>query len=99
MDGRVLFGFLEVIGISLIPVALMSALIHRRVIHERYVALGRRLHLLPPAPLPPAGPPLERLAADLRRLRPQALAPRPGVAMAKQRGIVAAHQGGVRSTA
>ena len=92
MDGTVLFGFLKVIGISLVPVAFMSVLIHGRAIHDRYLAVGRRLHVLAPARIPPAGPPLEKLAADLRRLRPQARAPRPGVAMAKQRGIVAAYE-------
>jgi hypothetical protein len=99
MDGTVLFGFLKVIGISLVPVAFMSALIHGRAIHDRCVAVGRRFHLLAPAPIPPAGPPLEKLAADLRRLRPQARAPRPGVAMAKQRGIVAAYEEVLLSTA
>jgi hypothetical protein len=91
MDAAVLFGFLQVIGISLVPVVLISALIHARVLLDQGVAVGRRLHLLrTPAPTP-TGPPLQKLAADLRRLRPEVRFPRPGVTMARQRGIVAAY--------
>ena len=46
-----------------------------------------------------AGPPLEKLAADLRRLRPEARSPRPGVTMARQKGIVAAYDGVLVATA
>ena len=46
-----------------------------------------------------AGPPLEKLAADLRRLRPEARSPRPGVPMARQKGIVAAYDGVLVATA
>ena len=91
MDATVLFGFLQVIGISLIPVVVISALIHAGLLLEQGIAVGRRLHLLrTPAPAP-AGPPLQKLAADLRRLRPEVRFPRQGVTMARQRGIVAAY--------
>jgi hypothetical protein len=43
-----------------------------------------------PAPAP-AGMPIERIAADLRRIRPQALAPTAGRPMARRRAIVAAY--------
>ena len=99
MDGAVLFGFLKVIGISLIPVALMAALLHGRLFVDRSLAAARRLHLVPPAHVPPAGPPLEKLAADLRRLRPEVRRPRPGVAMARQRGVVEAYDGVLVQTA
>lgn len=99
MDSSVLFGFLKVIGISLIPVGVMAALIHASELNERAVALGRRLHLLRPAAPPPTGPPLEKLAADLRRLRAEVRHPRPGIAMARQRGIVSAYDGVLVSTA
>jgi hypothetical protein len=99
MDGSVLLGFVKVIGVSLVPVALVGALIHARLLVERAVALGRWARLVPPAPIPPAGPPLEKLAADLRRLRPEVRSPRPGVAMARQRGIVAAYDCVLVSTA
>ena len=99
MDDTVLVGFAKVIGISLVPVALFGAALHARAIIERGTAWGRRLHLVPtPAPVP-SGPPLEKLAADLRRLRPMARSPKPGVPMARQRGIVAAYDNVLRDTA
>jgi hypothetical protein len=93
MDSVVLAGLLKVIGISLIPVALFGVVLHGREILERGASAGRRMHLLPPVTLPPSGPPLEKLAADLRRLRSEVRHPRPGIAMAKQRGIIAAYDG------
>lgn len=51
----------------------------------------RRAHLLAPEPPHPGGRPIEDLAASLRRLRAEVLAPRPGVTMARQRGVVAAY--------
>jgi hypothetical protein len=99
MDGNVVFGMLKVIGISMVPVAIMGAFLHAENLKERGVALGRRVHLLSPPLPPPAGPPLEKLAADLRRIRPQVVSPRPGMAMARQRGIVAAYDGVLVNTA
>jgi hypothetical protein len=55
------------------------------------VALGRLVRLLPPAPPTPLGMPIERIASDLRRIRPQARAPIAGMPMARRRGIVAAY--------
>jgi hypothetical protein len=99
MDGRVLTGLVEVVVISMIPVVLIAVLIRRELILDGCVSLGRRLHVLRAAPAPLAGPPLEKLAADLRRLRPEARSPRPGVPMARQKGIVAAYDGVLVSTA
>jgi hypothetical protein len=99
MDGTVLFGFLKVIGISLVPVAVFGAALHAREFVELGVELGRRLGVVPPAVPPPTGPPLEKLAADLRRLRPEVRSPRPGIAMARQRGIVAAYDNVLVDTA
>lgn len=49
--------------------------------------LGRRLHVVPPAPPPrAANPALETVVADLRRLRHEVDSPAPGLAMAKRRG-------------
>lgn len=85
-------GIVEVVGLSLVPVALFAAVLHGRQILERSQTIARRLHLMSrPAPAP-SGLPLERIAADLRRLRTAALSPAPGIAMAKQRGIVLAYE-------
>ncbi len=91
MDGTVLIGFAKVIGISLVPVALFGVALHARAAVDRGQALARRLNLIAPEAPATHGPPLERLAADLRRLRPLARTPRPGVPMARHRGIVAAY--------
>jgi hypothetical protein len=91
MEGDLLVGFAKVIGISLVPVALFGAALHARGFFEKSTELGRRVHLIPPAAPAAPGPPLEKLAADLRRLRAEVRSPRPGIAMAKQRGIVAAY--------
>ena len=99
MDSKVVVGLLEVVGISLVPVGMIFVLVHSPEIYERSIVLGRRVHLLRTPPCPPAGPPIEKLAADLRRLRPEARSPRPGIAMAKQRGIVAAYDDTLVATA
>ena len=99
MDGAVLLGFLKVIGISLVPVALFSLVLHARQIVERAVVVARRWHLLREPPAPALGPPLESLARDLRRLRPQARFPRAGMPMARQRGIEAAYDEKLVATA
>jgi hypothetical protein len=54
-------------------------------------SVGRSLGILPPAPPTPAGMPLERIAADLRRIRPEALRLAEGTPMVRRRAIVAAY--------
>jgi hypothetical protein len=46
---------------------------------------------VPTPPVAPAGMPIERIAADLRRIRRQALMPAMGMPMARRRAIVAAY--------
>lgn len=55
------------------------------------LAVGRFLHVLPPVPPTPYGMPIERIASDLRRIRPQARIQITGTPMARRRGIVAAY--------
>jgi hypothetical protein len=52
---------------------------------------GRQLRILPPAPPIAAGMPIERIAADLRRIRPQALRLAPGTPYTRRLAIVAAY--------
>ncbi|MCW2829300.1 MAG: Conserved putative rane protein [Marmoricola sp.] len=91
--GSVAIGVLTFIGICLAPVAFVSALLHGHQIAALVVSLGRRLGLVAPPPTPPSGPPLEKLAADLRRLRPQVRCPRQGLGAARIRGTRAAYDG------
>jgi hypothetical protein len=51
---------------------------------------ARRAGLTPMAPAP-AGMPIERIAADLRRIRPQALRQESGTPMVRRTAIVAAY--------
>ena len=98
MDGWVLIGLLEIVAISLAPVAILSAFSHAPAIYQRTLLAGRRLHLFHTPPVAPAGPPLEELAADLRRLRLEARSPRAG-AMVQQSDAIAAYDEVLMATA
>lgn len=62
---------------------------------RRVGALGtraaRRVHLLRPPTPAAAGMPIERIAADLRRIRPQALRPATGTPYTRRLATVAAY--------
>jgi hypothetical protein len=60
-------------------------------LHAWTLGLGRTVHVLPPVPPTPLGMPIERIAADLRRIRPQALRATEGTPMARRQAIVAAY--------
>ena len=53
--------------------------------------VGRRLHVVPTPPPAAANMPIERIAADLRRIRPQALRPATGTPYSRRQAIVAAY--------
>ncbi len=91
MDRAVLVGLLQVVGISMVPVVLLLALgrLPRAWAWCVEVLVPRLPHRAPPEA--PSGPPLERLAADLRRLHPDVHHPRPGTRMAKQQGVQLAY--------
>lgn len=55
------------------------------------IRCGRALGLVKPEPPVPAGMPIERIAADLRRIRVQARRPVTGMPMARRRAITAAY--------
>lgn len=93
MDASVLIGLLTFAGIVAVPALFLCAHNHPRKLHHGYVAVGRRLHVLKPPPPPPSAPPIEKLAADLRRLYPDVHSPRPGTRAPKQRGTAAAYDG------
>jgi hypothetical protein len=99
VDANVLFGVIRVVGIALAPVAIAAAFVNAGRMLRAATPLARRLHLLRTPPVPPDGPPLETLAATLRRLRPRVHSPEPGVAVVRQRGIVAAYDGTLVNTA
>src|SRR5690606_19314189 len=57
----------------------------------RTVRLGQALRLLEPPPPRPAGPPIEQIAADLRRIRSQIEHVPPGTPVARRRGWLEAY--------
>jgi hypothetical protein len=59
--------------------------------HEIAVLLRRLAGRVRPPPEPPAGPPIERIARDARRLRAGLLAPTPGTPMARRIGVQRAY--------
>src|SRR5512144_2453376 len=84
-------GVLRIIGCIALASVILGGVLFAREIALRSVRVGRRLHLVPPPPPVPMGPPLERIVHDLRRLQPQARRPREGTSNAKHRGVVAAY--------
>ena len=83
-----------VVVLALITAGLVGAiwmLAHIADILERGDRVARFLKVVKsPAPAP-AGMPIERIAADLRRIRPQALTPTAGMPMVRRKAIAAAY--------
>ncbi|WP_181309619.1 hypothetical protein [Nocardioides campestrisoli] len=52
---------------------------------------GEGLHLVAPQPPSPVGPPIERIAADARRIRAEIKQAPPGAPVARMRGWLAAY--------
>lgn len=97
--GAVVIGVLTFAGICLVPVAFVSALLHVRQLGGLCARVARRLRLVETPPAAPSGPPLEKLAADLRRLRRDVRSPRPGLGEERIRGTLAAYDGVLLLTA
>jgi hypothetical protein len=91
MHASLVRGFFQYSLLALAPVLLLLAIRHLHPLLARARVVLIRLHLWRREPLVPAGPPLEQLAADLRRLYPGAHFPQKGVRMPKQRGILMAY--------
>jgi len=64
-----------------------SVLYHAQIVHK----LRRLASLASPPERPPAGPPIERIAGDVRRLRVELLANAPGIPIARRRGLQLAY--------
>jgi hypothetical protein len=62
-----------------------------RLYRRRALRLALALHVVEPPPEPPAGPPIERIAADARRIQAQLRHLPPGIPVAKLRGWQAAY--------
>lgn len=89
MDG-LLGGVLAIFIATMVVAVVVGAVAYSGEIVNVTVRVARFLRVIPPEPPTPVGMPLERIAADLRRLRVEATH-RPGMPMAKYRGAVAAY--------
>ena len=87
------------IALGLVPALLVRALISTPAILASLRRVAIRRHLWRQPPVEPDGPPLEKLAADLRRLRPAVHCPPPGITMAKHLGVVGAYDDRLAATA
>ena len=84
-------GLLRVLGVTAFLALLVGGVLYSRAVTSRLVRVGRSMHLLKPPPPTRVGPPLERIAQDLRRLQPEARRPRDGTTHVKHRAVVAAY--------
>jgi hypothetical protein len=87
----VAWGVTELVLITVGATPALWAFAHVADILERGDRIARFLKVVRSPDPAPAGMPIERIAADLRRIRPQALTPTPGMPMARRKAIVAAY--------
>jgi hypothetical protein len=83
-----------VLDLALITAAIAGGLwlvAHSSDVLALGIRCARAVHLMKPLPPVPDGMPIERIAADLRRIRPQARLPAAGTPMERRRAIVAAY--------
>ena len=83
-------------GAGLITVALATVMLGAAVgavLYQREIVTlaRRRLQRLSPAPSPRPGPPIERIASDVRRVRADLRAQTPGLPMARRIGMTRAY--------
>ena len=91
MPGGNWAGVIVLTEVTLMGVAAVGCVLNLDRVIEGGRAIGRRLHIVAPAPPVAAGMPIERIAADLRRIRPQALRPAMGTPYSRRLAIVAAY--------
>lgn len=85
------WGLVDLTAITIGLVAVLWMIAHAAEILELGIRGGQALRILPAPPPAPEGMPIERIAADLRRIRPQARRQASGMPMARRRAIVAAY--------
>jgi len=91
MDGNPFPVVLTFVALAVAPVLVLGGARGLPQFLPRVRLVMIRLHLWRRPPEKPAGPPLEQLAADLRRLYQGAHFPQKGVRMPKQRGVLMAY--------
>lgn len=86
-----LTGLLTILLWTLVGAAVLFVVLYQAAIRRVLVRLGRRLHLLHPPPPVPEGPPIGKLARDLRRLREATLHHRTGESQVRRVAALAAY--------
>jgi hypothetical protein len=87
----VVSGLVAVVIYSLLPIALLWLAFRWRRIAAFAVASGRRFGLVPKPPERPVGPPLEEIAANIRRLSATLEAMPDGTPWARRQGTLMAY--------
>jgi hypothetical protein len=75
-----------------LPVATIWVIVHPDEVADRALAVGRRLHLIKPEPPVTSTRPVERLAADLRRLSAAMAGIRPGTPHLRRVALLGAYE-------
>jgi hypothetical protein len=91
MPGGSWAGVIVLAEVTLMGVTVVGCVLYLDQVIEVGRRIGRRLHIVPPAAPVAVGMPIERIAADLRRIRPQALRPPTGTPYSRRQAIVAAY--------
>ena len=79
------------VGVIVAVLAIVWVLLDWGTYRERALRVGRALHVVAPLPPHPAGPPIEQIAADIRRIKTQLTHVPPGMPVAKRRGWLEAY--------
>jgi len=82
---------LYIAEVTAIGAAVLWGVLNVRRLVALALAGGRRARLAPPALPAPSGMRIERIAADLRRIRPQVMHPLAGTPMVRRQAAVAAY--------
>ena len=91
MPGGSWGGVLYIAEVTAVGAVVLWSVLNVRRLGALALTTGRRLRLLPPEVPTPTGMRIERIAADLRRIRPLAMHPATGTPMVRRRAIVAAY--------
>jgi hypothetical protein len=86
-----LVGLLEFTVAAMVPLAVIWLVLHFEELGERLMSFGRRCGMLRRPPVCAAVPPVERLAADLRRLAAAVEHLPRGASHARHRGLLMAY--------
>jgi hypothetical protein len=84
-------GVLYVVTVTAISAGVLWSVLRAAGVGRAVKRAARRLGLAGPEPLVPLAVPIERIAADLRRIRPEAMGPHEGATLTRRRVIVAAY--------